>query len=206
MFSCQKHFSKNKLVQNDKKINNITDTKKSKRASFSASKFFMLKLFRSEEGAMTLEATLIVPIFLIVLIMLASAGEIFMIHQQIAHGVCEAAKRAAVNEYQIRQKRNTGGNLTVLSAKETFLTSVNRRFLDRSALIGGSAAAAAACKLILTSNGEYIVAVKYHIRKKLPFLSTYSVTFEQKIRQKAMTGYVPKGDELKEGFVYITPH
>ena len=26
MFSCQKHFSKNKLVQNDKKINNITDT------------------------------------------------------------------------------------------------------------------------------------------------------------------------------------
>lgn len=27
MFSCQKHFSKNKLVQNDKKINNITDTK-----------------------------------------------------------------------------------------------------------------------------------------------------------------------------------
>jgi Flp pilus assembly protein TadG len=143
MFSCQKHFSKNKLVQNDKKINNITDTKKSKRASFSASKFFMLKLFRSEEGAMTLEATLIVPIFLIVLIMLASAGEIFMIHQQIAHGVCEAAKRAAVNEYQIRQKRNTGGNLTVLSAKETFLTSVNRRFLDRSALIGGSAVAAA---------------------------------------------------------------
>ena len=206
MFSCQKHFSKNKLVQNDKKINNITDTKKSKRASFSASKFFMLKLFRSEEGAMTLEATLIVPIFLIVLIMLASAGEIFMIHQQIAHGVCEAAKRAAVNEYQIRQKRNTGGNLTVLSAKETFLTSVNRRFLDRSALIGGSAAAAAACKLTLTSKGEYIVAVKYHIRKKLPFLSTYSVTFEQKIRQKAMTGYVPKGDELKEGFVYITPH
>ena len=146
------------------------------------------------------------PIFLIVLIMLASAGEIFMIHQQIAHGVCEAAKRAAVNEYQIRQKRNTGGNLTVLSAKETFLTSVNRRFLDRSALIGGSAVAAAACKLTLTSKGEYIVAVKYHIRKKLPFLSTYSVTFEQKIRQKAMTGYVPKGDELKEGFVYITPH
>ena len=37
MFSCQKHFSKNKLVQNDKKINNITDTKKSKRASSSAS-------------------------------------------------------------------------------------------------------------------------------------------------------------------------
>ncbi len=108
MFSCQKHFSKNKLVQNDKKINNITDTKKSKRASFSASKFFMLKLFRSEEGAMTLEATLIVPIFLIVLIMLASAGEIFMIHQQIAHGVCEAAKELRLMNTRFGRKEILG--------------------------------------------------------------------------------------------------
>ena len=28
-----------------------------------------------------------------------------MIHQQISHGACEAAKRAAVNEYRIRQKK-----------------------------------------------------------------------------------------------------
>ena len=33
---------------------------------------------------MTLEASLIVPIFLIVLLMLTSAGEILMIHQQIS--------------------------------------------------------------------------------------------------------------------------
>ena len=37
--------------------------------------------------------------------MLTSAGEILMIHQQISHGACEAAKRAAVNEYRIRQKK-----------------------------------------------------------------------------------------------------
>ena len=41
MFSCQKHFSKNKLVQNDKKINNITDTKKE-------SIFLCLKVFHVE--------------------------------------------------------------------------------------------------------------------------------------------------------------
>ena len=204
MFSCQKHFSKNKLVQNDK--NNKIDAKKSKRASFSASDITTRKLFESDEGAMTLEASLIVPVFLIVLLMLASAGEIFMIHQQIAHGVCEAAKRAAVNEYQIQQKRNTGKNLSGLNVKATFLASVNRKFLDRCALVGGSTAVAAACKLTLTSKGEYIVSARYYIHKKMPFLSTYQASFEQKIRQKAMTGYVPDGDELKEGFVYITPH
>ena len=54
---------------------------------------------------MTLEASLIVPPFFDRSLMLTSAGEILMIHQQISHGACEAAKRAAVNEYRIRQKK-----------------------------------------------------------------------------------------------------
>ena len=196
MFSCQKHFSKAKSVQNDNNDNNTLVAKKSKRTSFSA----------SEEGVMTLEASLIIPIFLIVLLMLTSAGEIFMIHQEISHGVCEAAKMAAVNEYRMQQKNKAGGNFTNLSAKAVFLASINRKFLDRSALLGGSKTVAATCKFTMTAKGEYIVSVHYYIRKKMPFLSTYSSRFEQKVRQKAMTGYVPDANELKEGYVYITPH
>ena len=76
MFSCQKHFSK-KAFQNDKKAaSNL------KRTSFSA----------SQQGAVTVEASLILPLFLIVLLLLASAGEILMIHGQIAHGVCSHGK------------------------------------------------------------------------------------------------------------------
>ena len=145
MFSCQKHFSKVNPVQNDNNNNKIV-VKKSKRASSSAS-----DLSGNEEGAMTLEASLIVPIFLIVLLMLTSAGEILMIHQQISHGACEAAKRAAVNEYRIRQKKKSGSDLSGFSANVAFLAAVNRKFLDHSALIGGSAGAAAACRLTLTS-------------------------------------------------------
>ena len=86
MFSCQKHFSKVNPVQNDNNNNKIV-VKKFKRASSSAS-----NLSGNEEGAMTLEASLIVPIFLIVLLMLTSAGEILMIHQQISHGACRGSK------------------------------------------------------------------------------------------------------------------
>lgn len=189
MFSCQKHFSKVNPVQNDNNNNKIV-VKKFKRASSSAS-----NLSGNEEGAMTLEASLIVPIFLIVLLMLTSAGEILMIHQQISHGACEAAKRAAVNEYRIRQKKKSGSDLSGFSAKAAFLAAVNRKFLDHSALIGGSAGAAAACRLTLTSKGEYIVSVRYYIRKTMPFLSTHIVSYEQSVRQKSMTGYVPDGDE-----------
>lgn len=204
MFSCQKYFSKVNPVQNDNNNNKIV-VKKSKRASSSASGLSS-DFFENEDGAMTLEASLIVPIFLIVLLMLTSAGEILMIHQQISHGVCEAAKRAAVNEYRIRQKKKSGSNLSGFSAKAAFLASVNRKFLDHSALAGGSAGAAAACRLTLNSKGEYIVSVRYYIRKTMPFLSTYAASYQQSVRQKSMTGYVPDGDELKEGYVYITPH
>lgn len=204
MFSCQKYFSKVNPVQNDNNNNKIV-VKKSKRASSSASDLSS-DFSGNEDGAMTLEASLIVPIFLIVLLMLTSAGEILMIHQQISHGVCEAAKRAAVNEYRIRQKKKSGSNLAGFSAKAAFLASVNRKFLDHSALAGGSAGAAAACRLTLNSKGEYIVSVRYYIRKTMPFLSTYATSYEQSVRQKSMTGYVPDGDELKEGYVYITPH
>lgn len=69
-----------------------------------------------------------------------------------------------------------------------------------------SAGAAAACRLTLTYKGEYIVSVRYYIRKTMPFLSTHIVSYEQSVRQKSMTGYVPDGDELKKGYVYITPH
>jgi hypothetical protein len=37
-------------------------------------------------------------------------------------------------------------------------------------------------------------------------LSTHTASYEQSVRQKSMTGYVPDGDELKKGYVYITPH
>ena len=189
-----------KLVQNDNNNNKIV-VKKSKRTSSSAS-----DLSENEDGAMTLEASLIVPVFLIVLLMLTSVGEILMIHQQISHGVCEAAKRAAVNEYRIRQKKKAGSNLSDFSAKAAFLAAVNRKFLDHSSLAGGSGGVAAACRLTLTSKGEYIVSVRYCIRKTMPFLSTYAADYEQSVRQKSMTGYVPDGNELKEGCVYITPH
>ena len=169
MFSCQKHFSKVNPVQNDNNNNKIV-VKKSKRASSFAS-----DLSGNEEGAMTLEASLIVPIFLIVLLMLTSAGEILMIHQQISHGACEAAKRAAVNEYRIRQKKKSGSDLSGFSAKAAFLAAVNRKFLDHSALIGGSAGAAAACRLTLTSKGEYRICALLYSQNNTVFINTYSI-------------------------------
>ncbi|MDD3184957.1 MAG: pilus assembly protein [Anaerostipes sp.] len=60
----------------------------------------------------------------------------------------------------------------------------------------------------MVKNGkeEYSLTSYYKIELKLPFLNPFLGVYTQKIKQKAMTGYVPTGDELKEGYVYVTPH
>ena len=190
MFSCQKYFS-GKAVQNDKqRASNL------KRTSFSA----------SEKGAATLEASLILPLFLVVMLLLASAGEILMIHGQMAHGLKEAVCQAAVAEYAAAGRGAGGKALAEISAKAVFLSAVDRKFLDRSGLEGGSAKAAASVRLVKTAKEEYEARITYTIRKAYPFLWPVTETYTQKIRQKAMTGYVPDGDEISEGVVYITPH
>lgn len=99
-----------------------------------------------------------------------------MIHQQISHGACEAAKRAAVNEYRIRQKKKSGSDLSGFSAKVAFLAAVNRKFLDHSDLTEEVQERQRRCRLTLTSKGEYIVSVRYYIRKiNAVFYNTYSI-------------------------------
>lgn len=190
MFSCQKYFSE-KAVQNDKK-----EARNLKRTSFSASK----------DGAATVEASLILPLFLIVLLLLASAGEFLMIHGQIAHGLKEAACQAATAEYAADRAGKGGKILSGISAGAVFLSSVDRQFLDRSGLLGGSKKAAASIRLTKNAKEEYEAQLTYTIRKEYPFLPEITGVYTQKIRQKALTGYVPDGDERSEGMVYITPH
>lgn len=188
MFSCWKHFSK-KANQNNKK-----QTRKFKRTSFSTSK----------RGAMTLEASLIVPLFLIVLLMMVSAGEILMIHGQVAHGLQEAACQDAVKEYAVSRNSSKLSSLAISTPNVTFLSHVNKKFLDKSCLMGGSLGVF--IQKETNGSGEIILTAKYAIYKKMPFLFPVSAQFTQKIRQKSMTGYVPKGGETKEGYVYVTPN
>lgn len=193
MFSWQKFFSnKQKTIKNDKRNWKPVN----KRASF----------FTSQKGSMTLEASLILPLFLIVLLLCISAAEFFMIHGQVAHGLKEAAVEAATKEYAISRSKIKGQTVQKGIAKATFLSSVNQKFLNGSGLVGGSGGVALTSQLELNSNGEYEVSAKYVIQKKMPFLPTIRGVFTQKIKQKAMTGYEPKGDTDSKEMVYVTPH
>ena len=116
-------------------------------------------LLSSSGGSMTLEASLLIPVFVFLFLALASVGEYLWIHGQVYHGVTEAAKEEAVYEYMLA-KKNISSMRTVL-LKQKFLTAVDPPF-----------------------TGDY----------------------EQKIRQKAMTGYAEGQRGAGSGEVYITPY
>ena len=103
----RKHFSK--PTANNIKIS--TEYRRSKRTS----------LLSSSGGSMTLEASLLIPVFIFLFLALASVGETLWIHGQVYHGITEAAREEAVYEYMLA-KKNIPSLRTVL-LKQKFLSA-----------------------------------------------------------------------------------
>lgn len=186
----RKHFSKPTANNIKKSI----EYRRSKRTS----------LLSSSDGSMTLEASLLIPIFLFLFLALASVGETLWIHGQVYHGVSEAAKEEAVYEY-VLAKKNIPSMRSVL-LRQKFLSAVDQKKLNRSSLAGGVQGILFTGSHYQNNQEVYEITARYRIMYRLPFLPPFSGNYEQKIRQKAMTGYAESqtGTEGKE--VYITPY
>lgn len=161
-------------------------------------------LLSSSEGSMTLEAGILVPIFLFLFLALASVGETLWIHGQVYHGVTEAAKEEAVYEYILEKKKTQFSRPVIL--KQKFLSSVNQGALNRSSLSGGAKGVLFTGSRFQEDQTVYEITAHYKITYRLPFLPPFSGSYQQKVRQKAMTGYVHTEKESGDGQVYVTPY
>lgn len=186
----RKHFSKPTANNIKKSI----EYRRSKRTS----------LLSSSDGSMTLEASLLIPIFLFLFLALASVGETLWIHGQVYHGVSEAAKEEAVYEY-VLVKKNIPSMRPVL-LRQKFLSAVDQKKLNRSSLAGGVQGILFTGSHYQNNQEVYEITARYRIMYRLPFLPPFSGNYEQKIRQKAMTGYAESQTGAEGGEVYITPY
>ncbi|WP_290760305.1 TadE family protein [Anaerostipes sp.] len=153
---------------------------------------------------MTLEASILVPVFLFLFLALASVGETLWIHGQVFHGVSEAAKEEAVYEYILEKKKTQSMRPVIL--KQKFLSAVNQSALNRSSLSGGAQGVLFTGSRFKEDQAVYEITAHYRITYRLPFLPSFSGNYQQKIRQKAMTGYVCMQKESGDGMVYVTPY
>lgn len=175
------------------RVHQRTHTLRRKRTSQSA----------SEEGSMTVEAALVIPLLLCAFLGILLWGKVFLIHQDIESALMETARQIARQEalLTMQEKEGTG----MLSA--SFLFSQNcHQSEERHGLEVSSVS-------LLQSEyrkgtKEVFLNASYTIKIPIPLLGTWRVKRNTSIVQKAWNGYADclSGTDLQEQYVYITEH
>jgi len=172
---------------------------KRKRASLSAS---IKEEISSEEGSATLEAAIIIPLLLCVLVGILLWGKVFLVHQEIETALMETARQLARQEALLTMKEQEGTG--VLGAAVLF--SGNRKQGDKIKGIEVSSVSLLRSEYKKETKEIYLEA-QYTIKIPTLLLGTWRLPLKTSVLQKAWNGYAP---DLMQGeygeYVYITEH
>ncbi len=157
----------------------------------------------SEEGSITVEAAIVIPLLLCAFLAVLMWGRIFLLHQEIESALLETARQLARQEYLLSIKEKEG--LSVLAAG--FLFEKNREQGD-----GSRGIEIINCHLAESGYREedktLWLKVRYQIAVPVFFLGTWRIPLSSSVVQKAWNGYEPKlsEQENQHTHVYITEH
>lgn len=163
---------------------------------------------RKNRGYITVEACLVVPLFLF--FMLAVSG-IFMllmaeahIHQSLAEAAGYTAQYCYLEEKISKNSTGKVGNLadTALLVKQ-FLTYLGDDFYVEKMLVNGKTGVVLTVKTDRKNAKVFIAKASYAVRLKIPLLGEYHTVISNEIKQKAFVGY--SREEKSDCYVYITP-
>lgn len=157
----------------------------------------------SEEGAVTVEAAMIVPLLLCAFLAFLMMGRVFLIHQEVESALLATARQIARQEALLSRKDKEG--LGILSAG--ILLEQNRKQ-------GGEKTGIAVSSLRLTGSSyrkeskEIYLEAEYEVTVPLLLLGTWRLPFHTSVLQKAWNGYAPiDGLGGRSGiYVYVTEH
>lgn len=179
-------------------------------------------------GSLTVEASIVLPIFLSVIMALMSFFEVIQIQTRIQQGMKEAVTSAAGYYYLLEEPKEADdvggeeaedvatllvqGGITAVYLKQKLLYSVGREILDRSWITGGSDGLTVLGSRFPDEEGNLDLTVTYRVR--VPFLpgNFGSLLFTQRECQRVWSGNkAPSqdGDQIEEEtkedkIVYIT--
>lgn len=148
------------------------------------------------EGGVTIEAALVMPLFLFAMTGLLMLGQALSVEEEIARGALETAR------YCARQEK---AQASILMAKQIFLGYVDQEFLNRLPLEGGSKGIHFIGSYYDQQRDEIHLTASGKIRISIPFFPNFKVTVIQNVVQKAFCGYDYKKDQGEsDPYVYVT--
>lgn len=166
--------------------------KNNKRTSLSA----------SQQGSMTVEATVVLPILLCAFIGILLFAKVLMVNQEMETALLETARQLARKEYIFSEKGKEGASIALVN---TFFQK-NRKQGDAGKGISIRGLNFHGSKYEEQSK-EIHLKVNYRIKVPLLLFGTWQIPICTEISQKAWDGYAPAlGEESihSQEYVYVT--
>lgn len=156
--------------------------------------------FPSLRGSMTLETSLVLPLFLLAMVFCMLFGQSLIIKGKMHHGLVEAAKIIAVEQYHA-QKEGSFVQIAyakALQKKYAELGTLPRAIDVRSISFANSH--------IVNDQGEVELHMTYQMVIINPVFGSQKQKITEIVYQKAFTGYEPTDFELGKGYAYVTKY
>lgn len=152
----------------------------------------------SSKASVTVEAALVIPIFLFAVLSLVYLLEIQSIRTSIRQGVQSAAKTAAEEAIILPV-------VNVIKLKHDIIDSAGADRIERSILAGGSSGISCLKTHMSVLSGEIYVVVEYKVCLPFPKFTNLTAKFREEMKVKAWTGYSKRdGGQEDSQIVYIT--
>lgn len=151
----------------------------------------------SSKASVTVEASLVIPVFLFAVFSLIYLLEIQAIRTSIRQGMHFAAKKAAEEAIFVPV-------VNVFKFKNNIIESAGAERIERSLISGGSSRISCFKTYISPLSEEIYIVVDYEIRLPFPEFTNLRAKFSEEMKVKAWTGYL-KGEGSRDNqIVYIT--
>lgn len=155
-------------------------------------------VFTSLKAGITVEASMAVPIFFFAVVCLLYLMEIMAVQTSIRSGLQYAGKLCVQEMYVSK-------TIMPFKVKSDVIGAVGADRLSRSIVDGGISGIDCSASAVSPLTGIGELSAKYKIRIPVPVFHIAVLTYEERLRIKAWTGYEKAGfGEENEGIVYIT--
>lgn len=151
-------------------------------------------------GSMTLETSLILPLYILVLVSCMLFGQMLIAKGQMHHGLVEAANELAELEYKNQRQGKTSNAITARVLQERYADMdwmPNVMKIDHKMMLASK---------IPNEQQEIELKMRYRISLQFPIIGKKVWNITDGVCQKAFTGYEPTDFELGKGYVYVTKY
>lgn len=169
---------------------------------------------RTIQASMTVEASLILPLFLFAFLNMISVVEIYRLQGNMSAAMHETARQMAVQGYEYQALRGGSASaaeslgLTYLYAAGKVQKELGKEYLDNSPMEGGASGISWLRSSVMQADDCIDLVAEYRVSPPVAVIGFSPRVMYNRVRTRAWTGYdnTRRGaGDSEEEIVYITP-